>query len=477
MGNKRNKHLNAIIYFAIPVLLIILLAIFFIKNKAYNSTLRTGSITSDYFNGEVYDFGDLTVDLTVRSGDSGAWLKDPILDDDGNELHGASVGTIYEVVIVNKSKNVVSDWTIRIPINEMMWVNNNWNSKMEIHQDVNGDEKVLAIDLSDYSEYDINLDYYIDHTGPMIPLYPGDYFIYLPEEIAEEKPIAPPKTGEVGEATARFGYIMYIPDQTVDYIADFSGGEINYYMYENPFIQKWFWVLISLLFIWLVSLIVIVIVRVQTSRLIKLQKQQKAHDEMMVRETMQLIINMIESKDPNTKGHSIRVAELSQKISREMGFSEEESNNVYYIGLLHDCGKINIPNAILKNPGRLSNDEYEVMKKHTVYGANVLKDFTSITDIGIGAKYHHERYDGHGYPSGLEGTDIPVVARIIGVADAFDAMNSNRCYRESLPADVIMKELVSNRGKQFDPEILDVLLALLEKGEVQLNGASKAEKM
>lgn len=463
------KHFKYILAFSILVALIVILSIFLLNNKQYNETLRTGHLTSDYFDGKLYDFGDVCVDITVRSGDSGSWLKDPIYDDDGNMLHGASVGTIYEAVIYNHSKNIVSDWTLKIPINEMMWVNNNWNSKMEIHQDVLRDEKVLAIDLSDYSEYDINLDYYMDHTGPMIPLYVGDYFIYLPEEIAEEKPIAPSKTGAVGEATARFGYIMYIPDQTVDYVADFSGGEINYYMYENPFTQTWFWVLTGLIFVWLIWFIIDLVVQFKMKSLVKQQAIQKEHDEMMVRQTMQLIINMIESKDPNTKGHSIRVAEISQLLASNMGFTEEAAKNVYYVGLLHDCGKVNIPNEILKNPGRLSDDEYKVMKKHTIYGADVLKDFTSIEDIGIGAKFHHERYDGKGYPSGLSGKDIPIIARIIGVADAFDAMNSNRCYRDSLPAEVIMNELKSNRGKQFDPEVLDTLLELINQGKLQIS--------
>lgn len=159
---------------------------FMIRNYQYNNTLRYGNLDSSSFDGKSYNLGDVSVDLTVRGGDSGSWLKDPIYDDNEQMIHGASVGTIYEVVIHNISKNVVKDWKIKIPINEPMWINNNWNSKMEIHQDVLGDEKVLAIDLSDYSEYDINLDYYIDHTGPMIPLYKGDYFIYLPEEAAEE---------------------------------------------------------------------------------------------------------------------------------------------------------------------------------------------------------------------------------------------------------------------------------------------------
>lgn len=474
MVEQKKKNYNAIISITSIVILLIIFVIFMIQNNTYNHTKRVGKLDAEHMNGTVYDFGDITVDLTVRGGDSGAWLKDPIYDENDKTkmLHGASVGTIYEVVVANQSKNVVADWKIKIPINEMMWVNNNWDSKMEIHQNVakkNGnEEKVLAIDLSDYSEYDINLDYYIDHTGPMIPLYEGDYFIYLPEKATNEKPIQPNKTGAVGEGASRFGYIMYVPDQTLDYVADFSGGEITYYMHENPVKQSWFWILIGLMFIWLVWMIIQLVVKIKMKKLLEQQEKQKQHDAEMVKQTMQLIVNFIESKDPNTKGHSLRVAELSKMIAQQMGFNEDDAQSVYYIGLLHDCGKIYIPDEILKNPGRLSDSEYEVMKKHTVYGSDVLKDFSSILDIDVGAKYHHERYDGKGYPSGKKGENIPLIARIIGVADALDAMNSNRCYRDRLPADIIMKELTENREKQFDPDVLDAVLALIEAGEIEL---------
>lgn len=463
------RKIKAAILIVMPIVLVGLLVGFLVSNHLYNTTLREGQLTKEHFNGEVYDFGDVSVKITPRGGDAASWLKDPIYDEDGTLLHGPSVGTIYEPIIYNNSNDTVSDWTLKIPINELMWLNNNWNSKMEIHQDVLGNEREMAIDLTDYSEYDITLDYYVDHTGPMIPMYPGDYFIYLPEEIAEEKPIAPAKKGEIGEACARFGYIVYIPDQTVDYVADFSGGVIQYYMYSNPLKKTWFWTLIALLFLWAVWTLVTLIVRIKMKNIMEQQRKEKEHDDKMVKQTMQLIINMIENKDVNTKGHSLRVAEYSSLLAQSLGYSEEASQLVYYIGLLHDCGKVNIPDAILKNPGKLSNEEYEIMKKHTVYGGEILKDFTSIEGIDVGAKYHHERFDGKGYPSGLQGESIPEIARIIGVADAFDAMNSTRCYRDKLPREVILEELRENRGKQFDPEVVDCILTLIENGQITLD--------
>lgn len=469
MKEKNKDRSGIIILIATPIILAMLMGLFLMDIHLYNSTERSGVMSSQTFNGEVYDFGDVAVKLTVRGGESASWIKDPIYDDDGNELHGQSVGIIYEALIYNNSENVVSDWTLKVPINEPMWINNNWNSKMEIHQHAtSGNEKVLAIDLSDYYEYDINLDYYIDHTGPMIPMDVGDYFIYLPEEIAEEKPINPAKTGEVGEACARFGYIVYIPDQTLDYSADFSGGEIRYTMHANPLTKKRFWVITVLFVLWAISAIVSLIVRYKMKKIMEDQLKQKKHDEMMVEQTMKLIINMIETKDTSTKGHSLRVAQYSELMARKLGFPEDKCKNVYYIGLLHDCGKVHIPDSILKNPGRLSDEEYAIMKKHTEYGAEVLKDFTSIDEIDVGAKSHHERYDGKGYPAGLAGEDIPLIARIIGVADAFDAMNSKRCYRDKLSREVILEELEKNRDKQFDSKLVDCLLELIEENKIEL---------
>lgn len=463
-----SKNFKIFIFAVVPFILLSSLALYLKDNYDYNHTKRVGMLTSENYDGEFYNFGDISVKVSDRGGDSGSWLKDPIYDDDGNMIHGASVGTIYEALVVNNSKDIVNDWTLKVPINELMWINNSWNSQMEIHQDVNGDEKSMSIDLSDYSQYDIVFDYYIDHTGPMIPLYEGDYFIYYPDRIAEEKPIAPSVNGEIGEACARFGFIMYIPDKGLDYIADFSGGEIDYYMYSNPVKNSFFWTVISLLIIWFIALIVDILVHIKMKSLVERQKIEKAHDAMMIEQTMKLIINMIENKDTSTKGHSLRVAEYSRLIAGKLGYNEDEAQIVYYIGLLHDCGKINIPDRILKNPGKLSDEDFEIMKKHTTYGAEILKDFSSIEGIDVGAKYHHERYDGAGYPSGISGEDIPKIARIIGVADSFDAMNSVRCYRDRLDGDYILSELEKNRGKQFDPEIVDCMLEVIKEYNIEL---------
>ncbi len=134
--------------------------------------------------------------------------------------------------------------------------------------------------------------------------------------------------------------------------------------------------------------------------------------------------------------------------------------------MLHDCGKIGVPDNILGKPGRLTDEEFEVIKSHTVRGGEILSSFKSLENAGEGALYHHERYDGTGYPEGKAGKDIPFIARIICVADSFDAMNTNRVYRKRLDHDQIVSELETNKGTQFDPEIAEIMLELIREGKI-----------
>ena len=191
-------------------------------------------------------------------------------------------------------------------------------------------------------------------------------------------------------------------------------------------------------------------------------KIRAALDQKIILQSMKTFTNFIDAKDKYTRGHSIRVAFYTKKLAEKMGFDDEELYRIYYIALLHDVGKINIPDAILNKPGALTKEEMDVIKTHTTNGALILKDFSSLPNIIEGAKYHHERYDGKGYPEGIKGEDIPLVARIIGVADAFDAMNSDRCYRKAFPIEKIVAELEEGSGKQFDPEIVKVMLELIK---------------
>ena len=145
-----------------------------------------------------------------------------------------------------------------------------------------------------------------------------------------------------------------------------------------------------------------------------------------------------------------------------MGEDEKTQEKIYYVALLHDIGKIGVPNAIINKPGKLTEEEYEIIKTHPVIGSDILKSISSMPEISIGARSHHERYDGRGYPDGLAGEEIPWIARIIGVADAYDAMTSNRSYRCYLPQERVREEFVKYRGIQFDPRVADAMLSLID---------------
>ena len=188
----------------------------------------------------------------------------------------------------------------------------------------------------------------------------------------------------------------------------------------------------------------------------------------MGNETVLTIARTVDAKDVNTSQHSARVAEYSVLIGKELGFDEQKCSELKRAALLHDIGKIGIPDRILNKPERLTDEEYKEMKSHVVKGGEILKSFTLIDNIEEGALYHHERYDGKGYVHGLKGEEIPLNARIIGIADAFDAMTANRVYRKKLDMDFVLGELKKGRGTQFDPQLTDIMLHLIETGQIDM---------
>ena len=183
-------------------------------------------------------------------------------------------------------------------------------------------------------------------------------------------------------------------------------------------------------------------------------------------ETIATIASMIEAKDNYTKGHSVRVAEYSALLAGELGWDTERIQNLKYIALLHDIGKVGIPDSVLNKPGKLTEIEFDIIKSHTSIGGDILRDIETIPDVALGARYHHERYDGKGYPSGLAGEEIPLLARIICIADAYDAMNSKRVYRDNLSHEAICEQFRLGRGTQFDPVLLDAFMKLLTEGKL-----------
>jgi putative nucleotidyltransferase with HDIG domain len=184
-------------------------------------------------------------------------------------------------------------------------------------------------------------------------------------------------------------------------------------------------------------------------------------------DTVRVIANAVEARDPYTAGHTSRVTRIASEIARELQWSREQLENLEIGALLHDIGKIGVPDMILRKPDSLTSDEYVAMQQHPVVGTQMLKGVSILQPALAYILYHHERYDGTGYPFGLSGKEIPIEGRLLTVADTFDAMTSDRPYRQALSHEEALAEIVRHRGTQFDPEIVDALLRAYEHGRLK----------
>ena len=209
---------------------------------------------------------------------------------------------------------------------------------------------------------------------------------------------------------------------------------------------------------------------VHTIELITLKRNLSLEVERKTRENenlslhvVQTLAEAIDAKDTYTNGHSGRVSEYSREIARRYGYTEARQDEIYMMGLLHDVGKIGVPDQIINKPAKLTDEEYEIIKKHPVLGARILEKIQEMPKLSIGARWHHERYDGKGYPDSLKGHDILEEARIIAVADAYDAMTSRRSYRDVLPQATVREEIVRGKGSQFDPVFADIMLQMIDE--------------
>ncbi|MCR4642682.1 MAG: HD domain-containing protein [Lachnospiraceae bacterium] len=233
-------------------------------------------------------------------------------------------------------------------------------------------------------------------------------------------------------------------------------------LYEQPGFLFYMLLLLSLALIWFTWLVV------------QRQLNQQQIKLNMANETVMAIANAVDAKDVRTHQHSTRVAQYSVLIAEEMKCFKwwerrKMLSNLGKAAQMHDIGKIAVPDSVLNKVGRLTDEEYAIMKSHVVRGAEILKDFTLVEHVVDGTRFHHERYDGKGYPDGLKGEEIPLFGRIISVADTFDAMTSNRVYRHHMDTDYVMNEMKRGRGTQFDPDALDAFLRLVDKGVIDLD--------
>ncbi|MCR4579261.1 MAG: HD domain-containing protein [Treponema sp.] len=250
-------------------------------------------------------------------------------------------------------------------------------------------------------------------------------------------------------------YVFHVIAQNADGVQSSTEAKLSItktpYLWERP----WFIVLIIVIVVGAVALIVFL-------RFDSYRKRQEEIQKLSI-EVTSALAQTIDAKDKYTKGHSNRVAKYSKMLAEELGEDKKTQERIYYAALLHDIGKIGIPIAIINKPDKLTEEEYEIIKTHPAIGGEILKQISSMPEIAIGARSHHERYDGKGYPDGLVGENIPWIARIIGVADAYDAMTSNRSYRNYLPQEKVKAEIIKYKGIQFDPKVADAMIKLINE--------------
>ena len=434
------------------IVVVLLFAFSLYKTDRYNRTTHRDSFTGNILFGDT----DLkTKAVSVRAVPrSSTWTKVFDLNHEGLTKHNFQAYT-YDFSINNNTKDEVKDFTFKWTFDQDVFLLSAWNGAIEIHQNKDGEQYSATIpDLREFNEQDYDFETATFDGEVLIRMRAGDYLVYIPSSNvnAMEVPIEP------YEGTTP-GIILYVAIGK-----DISGTtlDIEYTFHRLLRNEPLFVISLVGLAIWLIALIIFAI----TSAQIRKYNERHERDNEIIQESIETFTGFIDAKDPYTNGHSNRVAKYTRMIAEEMGYEGEELDRIYYVALLHDCGKIGVPDNILGKPGRLTDEEFEVIKSHTKIGGDILSSFKSLNNVGEGARYHHERYDGKGYPEGRAGEDIPLIARMICVADSFDAMNSNRVYRNKLTKEDIFKEIETNKGKQFDPQIADVLLRLIREGKI-----------
>lgn len=322
--------------------------------------------------------------------------------------HGYVYGVECDFAVENYRKQTLTNWNVQIELINDCYIDSMWNGNYEFKDNIISFEPV---------EYNMTIE---------------------------------------GKEKQTFGFIIYTAS------TDCVKSAVLTYNVEGR--------MVDYLLFWIVSVGFVIFISVWLSGVYFQAKNERLRkineaSQKVINESFLTFANMIDAKDSYTKGHSQRVAYYARELAVKMGVDEEGCKNIFYIGLLHDIGKIGVQDAILKKNTKLTYDEFNEIKEHVSMGGDILKNFTAIEGIEGGARYHHEKYDGTGYMEGLSGEAIPLFARIIAVADAFDSMSSKRCYRDALDIEKIIAELKNCSGTQFDPRIVPYMLELIEEGK------------
>ena len=456
MISKKNR-LNFVFLFIAFVFIISCFSFVFIRNDRFNRKDRILNLST------LAEFPEKQSEISVlieeRGGESGNWAT--ALSLEAFEKTGCPIlmGNTFDVTIENKTAYEITDWNIAFTMDKLCYIESAWCGKVDIIQQRNGKTLAQNFNLRTYNSKMVKIDYVETNGQILFPLEKGDVFVYYPSLEEKEVPLmgtAPNKP----KSFAKLGFILYGKD--IVSADDLLHGELTFKCRKRINQDPAFLILVYISVIWAFSLVFLLLSEGRINEI----EQIELRDKKMIQEVMETFSGFVDAKDPYTGGHSIRVGKYSKQLAEEMGLDKKQCQQVFYCGLLHDCGKISIHDDILSKPKRLTDDEFSIIKSHTIRGFEILSGLTAIPEACMVARYHHERYDGKGYPDGLAGNAIPLYARITCLADAFDAMNSNRCYRNHMGPDMIIKQISDNAGRQFDPDVADAMLRLLLRGEI-----------
>lgn len=440
----RNRAMTISRFIMLVVLSFLVLAFIFIviDNSHTNKGISSVSFEDCYPDSD--SNSDITLEFKRRMDKDSTWTK---YLGTGDEIQGY----IYDAVIKCGNKTDLLDWYLKFDVTKDMYINKAWTGDVEISQVIDGVTRTQRLDLRIQDPGKIYLDMIQAGGEKMIKLNAGDSFIYYPNRKQYEIPMKK-------YSGVTIGFIFY--STSPDELPDVSTGTFYYRAHKKLVEQTSFKIVTRLFFLWLLGEGFLL----GLGWRLKSLERQREKDLATIREVMESFAGFIDAKDKYTAGHSDRVAKYSALIARRLHYTEDEIKQVSYSGQLHDCGKIGIPGVILNKPEGLDDEEFLTIKSHTTTGYDILKNLHSVPSAAIAARYHHERYDGMGYPDGLKGEEIPLIARIICVADAFDAMNSTRVYRQKMKHGQIINQLKKNSGKQFDPGIIELFLEILKDG-------------
>lgn len=433
---KRDHRLVLIVFAVIFLVIVINMVVHIVRTGKFTNQERTVS--------QLSTTSDILVSIAPRGLSSDSWAKTDAFPD--RKLYAQ----VYNAKIDNYGNAPVVDWTLRIDILEDCFINSAWNGTVEIHQFENGEEHVQEIYFLDYSKSSVELDYILGGQDVLITLSKGDYIIYHPDtsDSSTEKTIAAANHDEPGEAIA--GMIFY----TYDGNLELSSYELDYHLYKSLWSGTEFYIFVILLPLWFAAFVTYMI----SHHFISKNHRVAVVEGGIAEAALNLLAGIQEEKTYSFVGNSRRVAEWSRKLAVRMGMNNVESKAVYYCALVHDIGNIKVPEYLLNKSTKLTDEEYDTVKRHTVLGADMLEGFDKTPNMANGAKYHHERYDGTGYPEGKKGEEIPFIGRILCVVDAYVAMTSGRPYRSPMSDDEAIAELVKNSGTQFDPMIAQAMV-------------------